>query len=631
MKKILVLAFLLVLNSCASSKVSSSDTINEKPRHIIISIHGERASETFTDFHSIIKKNLETVDSTYSVESYNWVYPVGDKIVETQETNGRDFVWTPHQLAKKFNQDFFLGPDAKIKELTSRDKISIVTQSMGAMLAMTWYYDSIFNFAETNLAPYSTAVHALLLKRLEKVENFIGFNGEYWGTYDAELVHSFLSEARISEINKKFPLLDNFCQSEKVKKILDDKVISSKSSSWFSGFFKKNEEQLSQQQNEKLVKETILNTCHTVNSLKSANLMVNDAQIPDEMMNDLKRKLASVMKIHPKELENMSLMSDAVNNLRNNRIKHVLNDEYKNRFKVKWTSVIGLLPCFGKSDKGASCNEFISSEYEKLNQEFVALYTGLYRTEMSSSSLAANATADFIFYKEAAGRENTSIKDTKFISTVNLQKDSNVKNTNVYIEDFNSDLNPVLRATSEIIRSTSNNEPELGKAFTDSLLRSSNLSHEKFKRLGEYNNLKAEMGSFVIMLNIHLPHELELSDKIKQNMLKYFRFNYVNYGTGVWGENRTDSADMPYALQIARENQLITSLVKVQSTAESQTLRVFLLGRAWAKSGKAELAQNKLKNGVPVSFSIRIPGVQSRRVTAVVRPAYSTYIDMYMK
>ena len=116
----------LYLSSCAWSGVRVP-AAEKKGRHFVITLHGVRGNdESYGDFHKIIKQNLEKLDQGYTVENFNWTFPVGANVVETKAANGRDLIWTPHQVSKKFNQDFFLGANPLIPKVEANDKISLI-------------------------------------------------------------------------------------------------------------------------------------------------------------------------------------------------------------------------------------------------------------------------------------------------------------------------------------------------------------------------------------------------------------------------------------------------------------------------------------------------------------------------
>ena len=658
------------LTSCQWSGVRNPNSINAKGRHIIITMHGVRGNDqTYGDFHSIIKNNLEKVDPSYVVESHNWTFPVGEKVVETKSNNGRDFVWKTHQISKKFNEDFFLGSQALYKDLGPNDKISLIAYSMGGLMAMSWYYDTMFNFAGTNLSKYSPDVHALLLKRLERVENIIGLGAVYWCSTDTEIGWSFLENGNLSEIKKALPKLNDFCSTSGAMKIIGDQSLISSASS-------KKEELSPKQKNGQFVKSSVLATCAAVNYFNRSDILYYTDKVPGVVLSGIKKIMTSFGNMSPYEIESMRLTSDTINEMRKGRIKHLLNNDLKNRFKAKWTSMVGVFPCLGKKDKGLTCTEFLNEDHKILNDGFVRLFSGLYRRETDGPVISPSAVADFIFYTENPGNEEASITAEQFLNTHKLQRDTEVDNKEIFIENMHATVTPALEAITGSLQSMASSAANAMKKFDTSLgvdvviinkecaapekCQHPNYKHilhalgncdsvtsgncdqnfvNQYYRVGqsserfvENDKLKEEMGSFVLTMNIRLPKTFQLTPEMKTNIMKHFKFNIIGkYGIGVWGERRVDDVTAPYGMQIVRKAEIASSFMTVRSYTDSQVLRVYFMGRAWAKPGQVAAAKQLLEKGVPLTFTVDLPGVKPRKVTAVVKPTYSTYVDMYMK
>ncbi|MEQ1723754.1 MAG: hypothetical protein ABL930_11300, partial [Pseudobdellovibrio sp.] len=334
------------------------------------------------------------------------------------------------------------------------------------------------------------------------------------------------------------------------------------------------------------------------------------------------------------------------------------------------SSIVGVFPCLGKKDKGLTCTEFQSEDYKRVNDGLVTLFSGLYRRETDGPVMSPSAVADFLFYVENPGQETSDISVDQFQNTQQLQQSTQVANKEIFVENMHATVVPALEALSGVGKSGADklmnfdatlgvdvvivnkecanpatckhpnykhmlqvlgncdvNNPNCDQNYMNQFYQVSNQSEQLF----ENNKLKQELGSFVVTMNIRLPKNLKITDYVKQNLLSGFRFGYVNYGSGVWGENRVDSAESPYGLQLARKSEVMSSFAVVKQEPNSQIVRAFFVGRAWAKPGRVLEAKQLLEAGVPVSFKINIPGVQSRNVTAKIKPTYTTYVDMYMK
>lgn len=676
MKPFVYLSLFLYLTSCTWSGVRKPNSTEIKGRHFVITLHGVRGNDqSYGDFHKIVKENLEKIDPSYTVENFNWTYPVGEKVVETKSKNGRDLVWTPHQISKKFNQDFFLGTDALIPNMGPNDKISLIAYSMGGLMAMSWYYDTMFNLVGTGLKPYSPEQHAILLSRLEKVENVIGLGAVYWGSLDAELGWSFLENGNLGEIKRSMPQIKEFCESPEIKKVMEGVDLVADTGSWLGGgWFGQKKELTLQQKNEKIVKDGVKVTCLAASSADSLLRLGN--KIDAFTLSKIKDFMTSLGNVSPHELDNMRLTSDAINSMRIGRIKHLLSAELRDKFKAKWTSIVGVFPCMGKSDAGLTCAKFSSSDYKLVNDRIVTLFSGLHRRETDGPVISPSATADFLFYVEQPGSENKKITVDHFLNTNQMQRAAKVNNKDIFVENMHATVIPALEAITGMAQSVTSSAADTMKKFDASLgvdvvivgkechdpdkcqhpnykhllqtlgnceAQVGNQCNQDFMnryfnvkqpeaRMTENNKLKNEMGSFVLNLNIHLPKSIKLtSAEVNKKIAQYFKFSFVSYGSGVWGENRVDADNAPYGVQIGRDSEIMSSYSYTTSKADSQILRVFFVGRAFAKSGKSVEARQQLEQGVPVDFQINIPGVQSRQVTAVVKPTYTTYVDMYMK
>ncbi|MBY0554833.1 hypothetical protein K2P97_09910 [bacterium] len=427
MKLFVYLAACFYLTSCTWSGIRTPSSV--KGRHIIVTLHGVRGNDvSYGDFHSIIKGNLEKLDSSYSVETINWTYPVGSAVEEKRkdEFTGKEFLaktWNPHDIAKKFNFDMFLGPQAKIKDLGPNDKISLIAYSMGGLMAMSWYYDTMHNFS--NLAPrykYSADIHAELLKKLERVENVIGLGAVYWGSLDSEVGWTLLENGDLAEIKKVVPKVKEFCASADVKKITEGQSLWATATGAVTGWFgSKKEELTTQQKNERFVKNATLATCNSVGFIEGSYVLKAVDKVPDLVLSGLKKGMAGAGNVSVHEIDNMRLTSDAINVMRLGRINHLTNQDLKTRFKARWSSIVGVFPCLGKKDKGLTCTEFVSEDYKRINDGLVTLFSGLYRRETDGPVMSPSAVADFLFYTEAPGNENSAISADQFQNTQQIQ------------------------------------------------------------------------------------------------------------------------------------------------------------------------------------------------------------------
>lgn len=677
MKLFVYLAACFYLTSCTWSGIRTPSSTEVKGRHIIVTLHGVRGNDvSYGDFHSIIKGNLEKLDPSYSVETINWTYPVGSKVEEVRkdEFSGKEFLaktWGPHEIAKKFNYDMFIGPNPLIKDLGPNDKISLIAYSMGGLMAMSWYYDTMFNFAGSKSVKYSADIHANLLKKLERVENVIGLGAVYWGSLDAEVGWTVLENGDLKEIKKVVPKVKAFCASADVQKITEGQSLWATTGNTIAGWFgAKQPELTTQQKNERFVKNATLAACNSVNFIEGSYILKAVDKVPDAVLSGVKKGMAAGGNVSVHEIDNMRLTSDAINVMRVGRINHLTNQDLKTRFKARWSSIVGVFPCLGKKDKGLTCTEFVSEDYKRVNDGLVTLFSGLYRRETDGPVMSPSAVADFLFYTEAPGNENSSISADQFQNTQQIQKSTQVSNKDIFVENMHATVVPALEALSGVGKKGAdklmNFDATLGvdvvivnKECADpATCKHPNYKHmlqvlgncdignptcdqnymNKFysvssvdQQLLENNKLKEELGSFVLTMNIRVPKDVKFTEYVKQNLVSGFRFPYVKYTPGIWGDQRMDAQDSPYGLQIGRSSEVMSSYAVVKTEGNYQVVRAFFVGRAWAKPGRVAEAKQLLNEGVPVNLQVNIPGVKSRVVSAKIKPTYTTYVDMYMK
>lgn len=667
-----------LLTSCTWSGVRQPTSTEIKGKHYVVTLHGVRGNDqSYGDFHKIVKDNLQRLDPSYQVETFNWTYPVGAAVVETVKKNGRDFIWTPQDISKKFNRDFFLSKDAPLKNINPNDKISLIAYSMGGLMAMSWYYDTMYNFSNSQVGKYSKDIHAELLQKLEKVENIIGLGPVYWGSLDAELGWSFLEKGDLSEIKKSIPKLKAMCESSEMKAVVEGSSITKSIGETIAGWFGfgSSSNQTTEQKNEKFVKNSISASCQAINYIDASWIAKNINSVNGTVLSGIQSGMSSYGNMSHHEMDNMRLTSNAINSMRLYRIRHLLSEENRNRFKAKWTSIVGVFPCLGKKDKGSTCTDFVSEDYRRVNDGFVTLFSGLKRRETDGPVMGPSAVADFIFYTERPGNENQKISFNQFYNTDVLQQSAGVKNEEIFVENMHATVVPALEGVSGLFKSVGVAGANAMKNFDASLgvdvvivnkecsnpktCEHPNYRHmlqalancqagnptycdESFmnqyygvdsssQRMVDNENLKKELGSFVITMNVRFPKNLKLPSDLKTNPLRYFKFTTVNYSNNPWEEDRADTKDLPYAVQINRKREIISSYSYLKQYGDSQVLSIFFIGRAWPKMGYQAKGSEMLAAGVPVNLSVNIPGVQAREITAKIKPTYTTYIDFYLK
>ncbi len=156
---------LFIASSCTTKSVSErAPAANEKPRHLIVTLHGVRGTEKSfgLEFHNIIKKHLESVDPTYQVVTINYTYKTG------QDDHH------PERMKDGINDQIM----EKLGYLGEKDKISVLGYSMGGQVMAHWYFNTIFDEKNSKIA--------------EKTVNLIGLGAAFWGSLNAAMGKNLL-------------------------------------------------------------------------------------------------------------------------------------------------------------------------------------------------------------------------------------------------------------------------------------------------------------------------------------------------------------------------------------------------------------------------------------------------------
>ncbi|HPI39924.1 MAG TPA: hypothetical protein PLJ21_03920 [Pseudobdellovibrionaceae bacterium] len=637
-------------------------------KHYVITLHGVRGNEqSYGDFHKIVKQNLQTIDPLFEVVTINWTYPVGSAL----KSEKNEFIWNPHWIAKKFNEDLFLNKNAALKNLFPEDKISIIGYSMGGLMSMTWYYDTLFNFNEQRTYAYPKEIHQKLLKSLAQVENMIGLGAVYWGSLDAEFGWTFLENGDLSEVRRSWPKLKELCNTPEAKKMIS----LSKNQNLFDNSLDDEEK------TNLLIKKSLKSTCRAVDFIAANPLTNSLKKINSTVLHFIKSRLESVGNIHMQEVNNMRLTSPLINEMRLNRIRHLNSSDLRNQFRARWSSIVGVFPCLGKLESGKGCRNFKTEEYKKVNDGFIKLFSGVYRRETDGPVMSPSAVADFIYYSENKGQEFDPISYTSFKDTKEITNSTNTINQEIFVENMHATVLPALESINGAFSSLAEKSSTTLRKFDSSLGTDvvivnkeceipTTCNHPNYKyllsilgrcdqnencqqdllntyfnvskasdRMNSSHSLRQEMGSFVVNINIRLPLNYKLnpnfssnlSSDLNENLLKYFKFSFNDFGKGTFGYHRTDQPHQAYGIQIARPDELMSSYATLESYSNMKVLRVFFVGRAWAKPNRWNEAQLALQNGFPLRFEIQLPGLTPRRVVAKVKTTSSTYIDLFMK
>lgn len=667
-----IFSTILMLNSCTSSSVRApSSSSGAKPIHWVITLHGVRGNaESYGEFHEYAADVLSQIDSKYEYRTINWTYPVGDK-VETGYWGFKKVTWTPHTIAQKLNEEIFLNTDAKIKNFGPDDKISILAYSMGGMMIMNWYYDTMFNFPGSPELKMEVATHDLLLSRLEKVQNIIGLGPVYWGSVLAEFGWGIMGDGDMTQLEKTLPKSAQFCKDPEIQNLYQ-----SFNYDQFKEKVQRKKELSPKEKQEEQVEFTQASVkvmCEGVNALqewkKTSKALFDGVSWLHDGISLLTQKVGNM---HASEFDNMRPTSEVIHLMRLGRMRHLGDPQLRERFKTNWTSIVGVFPCLMKKDNGVTCNEFSDKRFNVLNEGLITLLSGVKRFEADGPVEGPNAVADFLFYTETSdANADQAITASQFVNTQDLSKQAQIRNQEVFVENMHATVAPALmavggigsKAAMEMLRF----DQKLGQdvvimnkeCATFEKCEHPNFKHvlqfvtgcfgqgsdcdeatlNKYyrvdaadKRLDESRLLGRELGSYIVTLNIRLPHSFDTSKldlrHVKEMIkIKNAKANYDDADLDM----RIDRKSDPFVHQVGRVVELMSSYGTVKEYPNEKDLRVFLIGRAFPKKGQEGQAEKAFQTGIPLELSVEIPGTNTRSVTALIKPKFTTYVDMYAK
>ena len=171
MKKIFLLIVFGFIVACSNfnnrSPSNTGDELKNKPRHLIITVHGLSGDEKTWGYFgddNYTKKYLEQLNSKYNVEVTNFVYPTGK-----DEKNGA------FEFANYL--DFFIKEKFKNNHLQPSDKISFVCHSQGGLITFIWFFKNILSYTRNEPNSY-----------VEHVDSIITLGTPFWGSKIATIL-----------------------------------------------------------------------------------------------------------------------------------------------------------------------------------------------------------------------------------------------------------------------------------------------------------------------------------------------------------------------------------------------------------------------------------------------------------
>ena len=557
-------------------------------KHYIITLHGVRGNEaSFGDFHSLIKLHLEQTDSAYTVVPLNITYTTGL------------LNFDPHTVAQEIN----LKLDDKITQLNPEDKISVVAYSMGGQVGSIWYFDA--------LKSEKYKKYAL------QTSKFISLGSPFWGSKEASLGVS----------------VDNMFGQMDPERVVENAI-------------------------KKLnLKDTFLDTSQ--NRQKALNTISNTRKYLSEFIKNYDTKVMPKSKISFAELSALALGSDITNEIRLNHIK------YKNN--THWISISTLINCFETNldANTPGCQNFQNILFKKLNFDIFGKYTfGYVRRETDNSVITPSANAHFLYFSDSDSNYADGLQTpaTKFLYS------GNESNHKFYLaEGLHATLVPatyydkalkILGIGGEawqeladdvvLVYAKTCQTPEtckhpsykyIVKELADCQRVNSTcdkVSEENYvqtfftdkEKYGEkdQSTLRSEIHGFTLEVNLRVPKGYDLSKINHRNVFDYLKAEF--------SDTREHSIKLsetkPYTILLARPAELGSLTInKVTQHTNQDQLRVVMTGLIIPKVNEKHNAQD-LEKGVSFDFDIRLPGLRSRKIQALVRPYYSTYVDLLM-
>lgn len=599
--KILTLVLGLFLATGCSSffKRGPSSANGQKPKHYIMTLHGVRGTETaFGDFHVLIKEHLEKIDPSFEVVPINIVYPKG--IPE----------FSAHAAAIAINQKL----DAAIPVLNPTDKISVLAYSMGGQVGMTWYYDSLKDEAHK--------------KYPLQVTKFFSLGGAYWGSKEAALgvnVENIIGQADAIQIAQNW--LDKHPTSGFINSLIPPDSISK-------------------------IKQFIGIQSPEVQIFR--NWIVGQFADFGTVYN---QKYLSLSKISYAELVNLAIASDETVENR------VANISLPNT--TKWISLASLVKCMeldATSDQ-PGCQSFQNKIFQDLQLDVFGKYTfGISRRETDNSVITPSANANFLYavesdttyengkqtlasqfrYSVPANQERFILAEGLHATVVPAAEAARVTSIasvgGKAWEGVAADVALIYKADCE------NPDKEPGKckqiSYKFIVEEFADCEHSKCDQaqvdkilkplFATYDTttqsaLRSELHGFVLELNLRVPKGYDMSAIKHKSIFNQIQVNFADKAVHLAHVDQSN-----YDIILSRPSELGSLVVnKVTRYADQDQLRIAMMGYLVPKAS-LPFSATELEKGTPLNFKVNLPGLKTRQVQAVVRPYFSTYVDLKM-
>ncbi len=583
---LVILSTAVILGCSALVKRHPTATLG---KHYIITLHGVRGTEaSFGDFHSLIKLHLEQIDSAYTVVPLNITYTTGL------------LNFNPHTVAQEIN----LKLDEKITQLNPEDKISVVAYSMGGQVGSIWYFDA--------LKSEKYKKYAL------QTSKFISLGSPFWGSKEASLA-----------IN-----VDNIFGQ------IDPEILVEIAIKKFN------------------LKDTFLDT--SSNRQKALNSIANTKKYLSDFIKNYDTKVLPKSKISFAELSALALGSETTNEIRLNHIK------YKNN-KTQWISISTLINCFETNldAETPGCQSFQNALFKKLNFDIFGKYTfGYVRRETDNAVITPSANAQFLYVSDS----DPSYADDLQTPASKFRYSGNEANHKFYLaegihatlvtasnydkalkilglggeawQDLADDVVLVYAKTCQTpqtckhpsykyilkeLADCDRKNSSCGSQSEENYVQAFFIDKEKYGEKDQ-STLRSELHGFTLEVNLRVPKGYDLSVINHRNIFNYLKTDFSN----IQEHSVHLSESKPYSVLLARPAELGSlTISKVTQNRDQDQLRVVMTGLIIPNANEQFNVQD-LEKGISFDFDIRLPGLRNRKVQALVRPYFSTYVDLLM-
>lgn len=623
-----LLAILLFTGGCSTFFKRTPAQIAALPKHYVMTLHGVRGNEqSYGQFHEVIKTHLEKIDPSYEVIPLNFTY-------KTAELD-----YTPHKAAVEINGKL----DAAIPVLRPEDKISVVAYSMGGQVGVAWYFDSL---KDPKHAKYP----------LQTV-NFVSLGAAFWGaeeagilTNDVELMKRTIKGV-VLEVNKGFQDLTlNYLGSWSAKKLAEMQDATNEKYVFPQVNKLKTIAQVQEFYDKRTIKSMYTNDWAAFALDRNATLKT----LRNSSLRDLAR-------ISFAELQALSVAGPTVTELRTSMMYAPKN------LKTQWISISTLVQCF-EDDKGAEeagCNDFQNKRFEQLNQALVKYNFGAVRRETDNAVITPSSVAQFWYAYDL----NSNYADGEVTPATAFRFSVNPENhKTIFAETLHATLvtagiyDRAMSALGHLGKSWMRLADDVVIVHKEKCVNPATCDHPVYKYIvdelsdcnepgnkcdmAEYHNivqklqhrtadeqsvetvqnvLKSELHGFTLELNLRLPPGYNTSQLTESNI--FDSFLKVNFEKNDNDDRILKVETSPYKIHLGRKLELGSILIKTVPFSNETHFKVNLTGLITTDNNTDYKAAD-LQKGLPVRFTVALPGLKSRQVEAMVSPYHSTFVDL---